>query len=96
MADAISRIIQRWRRLFRRKQPMPWERRQSAELLYMVSKDAWACQMVADLLELSGDPGESMADYVSQMLREPHRQVIENDNRRELARIDQGFSHDHR
>lgn len=92
MNKVMSRITQRWSRLFKRREAMPWETRASAALLYSVSKDAWACQMIVDLLELEGEPGESMADYVSQMLREPHRKVVESEHRRELARIDRGVT----
>lgn len=76
--------------MFNGSKATSWEREGSAMLLHKVSVDAWACQMIADKLELHIDSGESAADYVSQMLREPYRDLVEERAKRQADRIDAG------
>ena len=89
--DIRERIRARWRRMFNGSKPSVWEREGSAMLLHKVSVDAWACQVIADKLEIQIDNGESAADYVSHMLREPYRDWVEERAKRSIRRIDAGI-----
>lgn len=85
-----ERLRARWRRMFNGSKASPWESEASAKLLHKVSQDAWACQMLAEKLEIQIDGGDSAADYVSQMLREHYRDWVEERAKRSIARIDAG------
>lgn len=85
-----ERVRARWRRMLNGSKATAWESEASAKLLHKVSQDAWACKMVAEKLEIQIDDGESAADYVSQMLREPYRDWVEARAKRSAARIDSG------
>lgn len=87
-----EKLSNRWRRLFQRRMPFPWEVNKSRVLLYEVSKNAYACQWIAALLEIDCDPGESAADYVSQMLRQPALDYSQELHKRDLALIAKGFA----
>lgn len=87
-----DRLRRRWERLFARKPPYPWEVRAAEDLLYKVSTNARACQLLAELLEIECDPGESVADYVSQQLREPMIARAESAHAAEMDEITKGYS----
>ncbi|TBW96713.1 hypothetical protein TP46_12390 [Xanthomonas citri pv. aurantifolii] len=87
-----DRLAARWSRLFKGSDAFPWERFEAQRLLYEVSKSAAACQMVAELLEIQCDPGESAADYVSQMLRQPTLDHARRLHERDIAEIYKGFA----
>jgi hypothetical protein len=90
MTDSIDRKKRAWHRLFARREPAPWESRKSAELLRDVSLDAWACQKIAELLDIQCDPGESAADFVSQMLREPYVEHVRIQAEKDVLRAQRG------
>lgn len=90
MADTIERIKRQWARLFNRREPSPWEQRHAAEKLHAISKDAWACQKIAELLEVESDPGESAADFVSQMLRQPYVDHLRMQAEKDILRAQRG------
>lgn len=87
-----ARLRRRWERLFRRQRPYAWEVREAAYLLYKVSQSARACQMLADQLEIECDPGESVADFVSQQLREPMVERAKHAHLGDLKELTEGFS----
>lgn len=87
-----EKLSNRWRRLFQRRAAFPWEVNQARHLLYEVSKNAHARQWIAELLELDCDPGESVADYVSQMLRLPTQDYAKYLHERDLTHIANGFA----
>lgn len=90
--ESVLRLHRRWKRLFERRDPYPWEMREAEKLLYEVSKSACACKLVSELLEIQGDPGESMADYVSDCLRQPTIERAKWDHHKYLEEINGGFS----
>ncbi|QHJ82152.1 MAG: hypothetical protein [Caudoviricetes sp.] len=90
--QTADRLRRRWERLFARKEAFPWEVREAEHLLYKVSTNARACQLLAELLEIECDPGESVADYVSQQLREPIIARAESANLADMEEITRGFA----
>lgn len=88
----IDRMKSKWRRLFNRRPPFGWEVSRAALLLRDVSHDAWACQQIAELLEIECDSGESAASYVSEMLRQPWMEIVEEDHAKELEKLQRGFT----
>lgn len=82
-----KRLQMYWKRLFIGAAPYPWEERAAIDLLHRVSQSVYACKLIADLLELEGEPGESLADYVSQALSEPFLERERNRLRAELAAL---------
>lgn len=90
--QTAARLRRRWARLFARKEAFPWEAREAEDLLYKVSTNARACELLAELLEIECDPGESVADYVSQQLREPIIARAKSAHLADLEEITRGFS----
>lgn len=87
----VEKMQGKWNRLFMRRQPFRWEASRAAGLLRDVSQDAWACQQIAELLDIECDPGESAAPYVSEMLRQPWREIMEEDHEKSVAKLENGF-----
>lgn len=90
--QTADRLRRRWERLFARKPAYPWEARAAEDLLYKISTNARACELLAELLEIECDPGESVADYVSQQLREPMIARAQSAHLADLEEITRGFS----
>lgn len=92
MSRLVERMQAKWRRMFARRAPFGWEASRAASLLRDVSQDPWACEQVAQLLEIECDPGESAASYVSEMLRQPWREIMEEDHAKRVAKLEKGFT----
>ena len=92
MVNIWRRMQARWSRVFAQKDPHPWEKRDAAVMLRKLSADAWACKLLADKLDLDIDPGESAADYISQMAMEVHRDVQIAIKERDIAKLRAGLA----
>lgn len=65
----IARIWRKWDQLFRRKRPSGFEVRYAAHTIERLGNDPQACAILADLLDIQTDPGESAASFVADACR---------------------------